>query len=56
MMGISVPIERMVRVAAERWYGYVLERERENILEETLNFEVTERKKGQIQNLREKND
>ena len=39
-MGITVPIERIIRTVAVRWYAHVLQRE-ENILKEALNFEVT---------------
>ena len=46
MFGISVPIERMVRPAAVRWYGHVLQRDENNILKEALNYGVTGRRKS----------
>ena len=45
MLGITVPIERMLRVAALKCYGQVLQREEGNTLKEVMNFEVTGRRK-----------
>ena len=47
MLGVTVPVERMVRAAAIRWYGHVLRRDEGDILKEALNFEVIgKRKRG----------
>ena len=41
MLGVSVPTERVVRAAAVRWYGHVLQKKEDNnVLKETLNFKV----------------
>ena len=45
MLGFTGTIERMVRAAAVRWYGNVLQREEGNILKEALIFEVNGRRK-----------
>ena len=45
MMGVTLPIERMVKVAAVGRYGHDLRREEGNILKKALNFEATGRKK-----------
>ena len=45
MLGITVPIERMVRGAAVRWCELVLRREERNILKEAVNFEVNWKEK-----------
>ena len=44
MSGVTVLMETMVRAAAVRWYGYILQTEESNILKKVLNFEVTGRK------------
>ena len=45
MLGITVHIERMVKVASVRCYGRVLRREEGNILKEALDFKVIGRRK-----------
>ena len=46
MLGMTVPIERMIRVTAVRWYGSILLRKEGNILKKALNYEVTGKRKG----------
>ena len=46
MLGVTVPIERMVRVAIVRWNRHVLQREKGNVLKEAVNFEATGRRKN----------
>ena len=56
MLGITAPNQIMARAAAVRCYGHVLQREEGNILKETLNFEVTgRRKKNKTKGYLEKN-
>ena len=45
MLGITVPVERMVRASAVRWYGRTLQRG--YILKVALNLEVTGRRKNE---------
>ena len=45
MLGITVPIERMIRAETVSWYRHVLRKEEGNILKEVLNFEITGRRK-----------
>ena len=40
MLGVTVPIERIVTTATLRWYGHVLHREESNILKEALSFKM----------------
>ena len=42
---LNVFIERIVKAAAVKWDGHVLQREEGDILKEALNFEATGKKK-----------
>ena len=40
MLGLTVPIEMVVKANAVRWYGHALRREQNNALRRALHFEV----------------